>query len=173
MKIRIGFVSNSSSSSFVCIATSVNPMGIDASDTEGLFGIGKILNEGIDRLWLDSKMVALLQQFPEEFQDRIAVYRKVPGIQSTESEDGGVFPIDLLALADFAETARYSKEEVVLVGETVDQNSTCDADKMIDVYIEDNNWDLDSETEKKRQPSHLIANKMRRFLRTIEKVRDL
>ena len=61
MRVRTGFVSNSSSSSFVCIATSVNPMGIDASDTEGLFGIGKMLCEGRDRLWLDSEMVALLQ----------------------------------------------------------------------------------------------------------------
>ncbi len=172
MKIRTGFVSNSSSSSFVCIATSVNPMGIDASDTEGLFGIGRMLGEGRDRLWLDSEMVALLQQFPEEFQDRISVYRKVPGIQSLDNSDGGVLPIDLRALADFAEAARHSKEEVVLVGETVDQNSTRTAQEMIGTYVDGDgyNWDLDPETKKN---NGMRAGRMRRFLRTVEKVREL
>ncbi len=170
MRVRTGFVSNSSSSSFVCIATSVNPMGIDASDTEGLFGIGKMLCEGRDRLWLDSEMVALLQQFPEEFQDRIAVYRKVPGLQSLDSDDGSVLPINLRALADFAEAARHSKEEVVLVGVEIDQNSTRGALEMIGTYVDGYNWDLDPETKKN---NGMVAGRMRRFLRTVEKVREL
>ena len=170
MKARSGFVSNSSSSSFVCVAVGVDPKAIDPGDVKGLFGLGKMLCEGLDRLWFDGEMVALMQEFPEAFGDKLTVYRRVESLASLDGSDGGVVPIDKRALADFAEAARHTMDDVVLVGENVDQNSTHDARRMIEAYVEKYEWNAPPEAKRKNTS---LANRMHRFLSTLEKVRQL
>lgn len=58
MKIRNGFVSNSSSSSFIVIAKQVTPDSVSKADIESgkIYGLGDYLNEGYDFFPITAEM---------------------------------------------------------------------------------------------------------------------
>jgi hypothetical protein len=71
MRVRTGFVSNSSSSSFVVF---YRPATIEEIDDEDIFVIGDSINEGVDYFKPDKETKEYLRNNPEFFNDK---YRKL------------------------------------------------------------------------------------------------
>jgi len=154
MKIRQGFVSNSSSSSFVAIATVVNLENItkEMIKEHNIISFGMYRNEGIDLIEItDEMMLNYFKLFPSfedcyscSFQDY--VFYKV--IKS--GNNGMIF-----------NKSELSDEEYIILNEEVDYNCCRNIDDLFHLYQRDMNEDV----RKKYINKIMRQNKFERILK--------
>jgi hypothetical protein len=125
MKIRNGFVSNSSSSSFVALAVPININDITSEMIKKceVITFGAEISEGIDMIEINSEdMIKFFKLFPRydnDWSDGKFCFWKV-----IKSGDGG-FTFNKSELPD---------EHYEIVSETIDQHSSTDLNTLIERY---------------------------------------
>ncbi len=111
MKLRNGFVSNSSSSSFIVIAKQVTPDSVSKADIESgkIYGLGDYLNEGYDFFPITAEMFDIAKSsrpiewflvekkiLSEGFLVKLPPYSSDFGVMSIEIDNHSTIDLDTL-----------------------------------------------------------------------------
>ena len=154
MKIRQGFVSNSSSSSFVALC---KPITLDEITTDmldgSIFTFGSYLYDGRDRIYLTSEiMLKYFKLFPsyidEGYENNFGFYKIVAGESFTKK--------DLIG----------GDEDIYeIISEEVDYHCTSDIDDLFSKY---SNVEIDKENYEEYISQKFREKKLERINKNIE-----
>ena len=133
MRTRSGFVSNSSSSSFVCIYRKVDADSLETAsfdDFECLMARGRYLGEGVDVIELDKALFGLLRKFP-------GLRGKLEFFDTVYSADEGEKELDIDRIVEVVAGYRKGKKcdgKLHINTFNRDQHSSTDVASFVDNY---------------------------------------